>query len=204
VIVSSLALTQSQHRVVSQYHPCGYALRYIGLKWLVSLDRNPRFDWCVVQWGSDSKHHNDTCSKEIGLRLWILSSTLHSIVSTIGTSDLVMYSIKMSTNMHYQQLYPTITKLGDVWLSIWFFFLNFKCFIIDLLMENMRMNWIPPIYLRWLVLHVHWATLTPWREGFINTNVPLIQPTWFPWVKIISQKLINSLFVSIIIAIEEK
>jgi hypothetical protein len=42
------------------------------------LNQTHVFDWHVIRRGSKSKHHNDTCLKEIGLRLQIINySTLN-------------------------------------------------------------------------------------------------------------------------------
>ena len=46
------------------------------------LNRVLIFDCYMVQWGSKNKHYKDTCWKEIGLHLQILTISLHSIVNT--------------------------------------------------------------------------------------------------------------------------
>ena len=46
--------------------------------------RTPIFDWYVVWWGLKNKHDKGHCSKEIGLRLHILITAVHSVVNTIG------------------------------------------------------------------------------------------------------------------------
>ena len=51
------------------------------------------FHWCVLRWGSKSKHHKDTCVKEFGLRPQILVITPHLVANTI------VYSIRKSTSM---------------------------------------------------------------------------------------------------------
>ena len=48
------------------------------------LKRTSTFEWYVLQSGSKSKHHIDTCLKEIRLSLQILITTLHSILDTTG------------------------------------------------------------------------------------------------------------------------
>ena len=48
------------------------------------LNWTPRFNWYLIQSGSKSKHHKDTCLKEIGLCHQAFITTLHSIVNTIG------------------------------------------------------------------------------------------------------------------------
>ena len=57
-------------------------LRYAGPMWLLYLIRPPRFDWYVVQWGSNRKHQKDTCFEEIRLHYQILIIALHSIMNT--------------------------------------------------------------------------------------------------------------------------
>ena len=47
-------------------------------------NRNPCIDWYVARWGSKSQHYKNTWLKEIGVRLWLLITTLHSILNTIG------------------------------------------------------------------------------------------------------------------------
>jgi hypothetical protein len=58
----------------------------MGLKWLIFLIGAPTFDWYVVWFGEDQRANIskvDTCLEEIGLRLSILVTILHSIVNTI-------------------------------------------------------------------------------------------------------------------------
>ena len=85
-ITKSLATSRCSiynHRKMEHPHPstefniCGCYLVPL-LNWALI------FDWCMVWWGSKSKYHKDTCLKEIGLRLSILFTMLHSIVNTIG------------------------------------------------------------------------------------------------------------------------
>ena len=52
----------------------------------------------VVWRGSKSKHHKDACSKEIGLRLQILITTLHSIVNIIERTYLSNLDINKHAN----------------------------------------------------------------------------------------------------------
>ena len=61
-----------------------YKVRWMGLAWLVFLNRTLVFCWCVVQGGSKSKHHKGTCFKEIGLPLRVLIPALQLIVNMIG------------------------------------------------------------------------------------------------------------------------
>ena len=83
-----------------------FNLRCAGVIWFLFLIGPLYFDWYVVLWGSKSKHHKDTCLKEIGLRLWTWSIALHLTVKTIGR---VMYSVEESTNY---ALSISITKSG--------------------------------------------------------------------------------------------
>ena len=64
---------------------------------LTLLNRTPTFDWCAVRWGSKNKHHKDTCSKEVELRLQMLSTISPWQWTQLGGP---MYSVKESTNMH--------------------------------------------------------------------------------------------------------
>ena len=61
-----------------------------------------------------SKHHKDTCWKEIGLHLHILITTIHLVVEQLGGSK---YSIKES-NKHALSI--NISKSGEGQFSIWF------------------------------------------------------------------------------------
>ena len=58
--------------------------KVMGLKWLVFLNQSLNFNWYVVHGGPKSKHHKDTCVKEIVLHLQISMTIVHSIVNTIG------------------------------------------------------------------------------------------------------------------------
>ena len=73
-----------------------------------------------LQWESKSKHHKDTCSKEIGLRLQISITTLHSIVNKIGRTYVSDYQV----NKHALQ--TTISKPREVQSSNWFLQM-FRC-----------------------------------------------------------------------------
>ena len=71
----------SRRSACNNVGPCSIGkvgLRQMGLKWPYS------YGWYVVWWGSKSKHHQDTCSSEIGVCLHVLITTLHSLVITIG------------------------------------------------------------------------------------------------------------------------
>jgi len=99
----------------------------MGLTGAYFLNRTPRFDWYVVWRGSKNKLHKDTCLKEIVLRLQILIMTLHSIVNTqLGG---LMYHIKKSTNMHFQQ--PQLNQGRSNFQSDFHI-----CFIVDLLVHH--------------------------------------------------------------------
>ena len=76
------------------------------------LNRVPKFDWYVVSRGSKSKHRNDTCLKEIGLRLQILKITLHSIMNTSRR----IYVCSQETNKH--ALLITTIKSREIRFSI--------------------------------------------------------------------------------------
>ena len=89
-------------------------LRNVGVVWFLSLDWTHVFDWYVVQWGSKSKHHEDTHLNEIGLCLQILLTTLHSIVNTIGRT----YVVNEEINKYV--FWTIINKSGDVQFSILF------------------------------------------------------------------------------------
>ena len=52
-----------------QHHLRGAQLKYACVKSITTFNRTPIFGRCVVWWGSVSKYHKDTCSREIALRL---------------------------------------------------------------------------------------------------------------------------------------
>jgi hypothetical protein len=60
---------------------------------VMSFSHTRIFDRYVIRRGSKSKHHKNTCSKEIGLHLQILTTTLHSTVNTIGRTCVYIQSI---------------------------------------------------------------------------------------------------------------
>ena len=74
-------------------------LKVCGCYGVAFLNQTPKFDWYVVPRGSHSKHHKDTCLKEIGPCLQILIITLHSLMNTIWKT--YVSSVKNPTNMHY-------------------------------------------------------------------------------------------------------
>ena len=88
------------------------------------LNQTPIFDWCVVGWGSEKKHHDDACLKEFALRLLILLTT-HSVVNPFRRT----YVFRLWINRHALPI--TITKARDIQFC-W-------CFTIDLL--NPTQTW---------------------------------------------------------------
>jgi hypothetical protein len=69
--------------------PLHLILRRFKVFWCYSmtfLHRTPASEWCLVRWGSKNRHRHlkTNLSKEIGLRLQILSTFPHSIINTIG------------------------------------------------------------------------------------------------------------------------
>ena len=57
------------------------------------VNRDPIFDWCVVQRGSKGKHQEATCLKEIGLCSPILITTLHSTMNMTRRTYVSIYEI---------------------------------------------------------------------------------------------------------------
>ena len=58
------------------------------LNWLSFLTRPLYLDWYVVYWGLRNTHKNYTCLEEIGLRIQISVTTLHSITGKTYISSL--------------------------------------------------------------------------------------------------------------------
>jgi hypothetical protein len=100
----------------------GRAFKEDGSQVAQFLNRAPMFDWYVVQWLSNNKHHKDTCSKQIGLRLQIIIITPHSTVNTFGRT----YVSKLEINKHKlpkinkHRLPEIVTKSWEVRFSIRF------------------------------------------------------------------------------------
>lgn len=65
---------------------CGYYL-------VVFFNGIPIFEWCAVSCGYKNTHHEDTCLKEIALRVYTLLSTLNSMVITIGKTYVFTWGI---------------------------------------------------------------------------------------------------------------
>ena len=65
---------------------CIFPIKVFGCYSVTFLKQTPLFEWFVVRYGSKNKHCKDTCSKEIGLHLQILLTTLYSRVNTTGGS----------------------------------------------------------------------------------------------------------------------
>ena len=61
---------------------------HVGCCSVTFVDRTPIFDWCVVRRGSKNKHHEDTCSEEIGLRLHIFINSYFTFSSRHDWEDL--------------------------------------------------------------------------------------------------------------------
>ena len=93
---------------------------------IMFLDWTHIFEWCVVQRGSKSEHHNNACLKEIGLHFQVLVNTPQSTVNTVGRT----YVLDTSINKH--PLPITITNAWEITFPIrfsrWFL-------ILDLLIE---------------------------------------------------------------------
>ena len=125
----------------------------MGLKWLALLIGPTRFEWYVVRRGSKSKHHKDTCLKEIGLCLQRVITTLHSTTNIIGRAYVFIHKIN---NKH--ALVITITESREVRFSVLFLrmFLHrfasnreFCCGnLISRSWRTQRTNQITPTYLK--------------------------------------------------------
>jgi hypothetical protein len=72
------------------------------------LNQTSTFGWCVLRLEPKNIHHKDTCSKEIGLHLLILTTVPHSTIHTIGRT----YIFRWRINKH--ALLITTTKLEEV------------------------------------------------------------------------------------------
>ena len=115
----------------------------------------------MIWWGSTSKHHEDTCLKEIRLCLQILITTLHSTMNTIKRTHVSGSEI----NKHAFPI--TITKLGTSDFQS-----NFcTCFIADLLMQHgfCCVHLIGRSWRTWKANHIHpnldnvtFVNRTPW------------------------------------------
>ena len=88
------------------YKSCCIWRKLQGIKWMAFKvcgcssvtfhNRARRFDWCVVRLGSNNKHHKDTCSNEIGLRLQILLTTPHSRVNIVWRTLWIQWRYEFS------------------------------------------------------------------------------------------------------------
>ena len=93
------------------------------------LNQTPRFDWFAVRFGSERKYHKDTCFKEIGPRLQILITALHSIMNIDGRT----YVSILGINKHEVSI--TITKSRAVRFSIRSLQIDDSSFV-DLLIDH--------------------------------------------------------------------
>ena len=98
-------------------------LKYADVFRLLFLIEHLIFDRCVVQRGSKNKHHEHTCSKEIG-HLQILLTSPHSIVNAIERTYV------SNEGINTRALLITTDKLGEIQFFC-------RCFIVDLLLEHM-------------------------------------------------------------------
>ena len=137
------------------------------------------------KWGSKSKHHKDTCLKEIGLHLQILVTTPHSIVNTIGSSLGRTHVSSEGINKH--ALPMTITKSGEVWFLIWFLQM-FRCRFgnatqtlrcLNLIGRTWNANQITPTYLT-QVGH-NCATFISVRMKFLEECIHLLSSAHVFW-----------------------
>jgi hypothetical protein len=95
------------------HHRCSSFMRYAVVIQLLFLI-GPLYLSSVIRWGSKTKHHKCTSSKEVGLHLHILKTT-QPIVNTTGRTY-----IFFSEEIHKHPLLITISKLTEVSFSIRF------------------------------------------------------------------------------------
>ncbi len=87
-------------------------------------------DWYLVRWGLKSKHHKDTCLQDIGLHLQLLTTTLHSIVYTIGrtyVSSWPLVEVKQIGTTLKHLWYAFVTKTRFSWVSLASIFGQIRC-----------------------------------------------------------------------------
>lgn len=126
----------------------GRAFKEDGSQVAQFLNQAPMFDWYVVQWWSNNKHHKDTSSKHIGLHLHIIIIALHSILNTYGRT----YVSKPKTNKH--ALPKIVTTLWEVRFSIRFlhiFCCGFSNATQDVLCESEEVGGFE----KWTKWHLH-------------------------------------------------
>ena len=115
------------------------------------LNRTPIF-WLMRLWGSKSKHHKDTCSKEIGLRFQVLIITPHSIMNITGRTYVSNYEITQTCiSDNHKQI-----KEGPIFNPVFW-----RCFIVDLLMQH-----------EFCCVNFIGRSRRTWKNKLNNTHIP--------------------------------